>query len=75
MKICIKNLLTKLVGFLTLTWWILLAFGMGAITKHSPNIEWLVVGGLIGGWILVAIIALISVLVGYLTVTGSWDQS
>jgi len=73
MKMCFKNLLSKLGGLAVLTWWILLALGMGAITQRSPSIDWLVVCGLVGGWMLVGVIAFISIIIGLIILTHYWE--
>ena len=68
MKICLKNIGLKLFGIIVGTWWILLAMGMIHITKISPDVNWLVACGLVGGWILVGFIGIISLVIGLMLV-------
>jgi hypothetical protein len=74
MKLCLKNLAIKVLGIILGTWWILLVMGMIHLTKISPDIEWLIACGLVGGWLLVGMIAVISALCGFMLVIRGVDD-
>jgi len=74
MKICLKSVAFKLLGIFIATWWILLAMGMVYITKISPDVNWLVACGLVGGWVLVGFIGAVSLLCGIMVVMRDLDE-